>query len=213
MTYVPQPAGFWDNIARTKTFTHPLRLDRFAPRVPSSARILDCGCGHGRTLNELHAHGYANVVGLDPSPEMVARAREGFPNRGLVVGEGATMPFADQTFDAVLLFAVLTCVPEDHGQQRIMDAVFRILRPDGVVYISDYLIQDDPRNVERYQRSLGVCGTYGVFRAADGSIFRHHDPAWIAELTCRFTPLALYTVNVTTMNGNPAKAFQFLGRR
>jgi hypothetical protein len=40
---------------------------------------------------------------------------------------------------------------------------------------------------------------------------RHHDPKWIESLTSDFTTVALDELEVVTMNGNPAKAFQWFG--
>ena len=41
-------------------------------------RVLDLGCGSGELTAQIAARG-AHVVGVDASPEMVARARERFP--------------------------------------------------------------------------------------------------------------------------------------
>jgi len=40
---------------------------------------------------------------------------------------------------------------------------------------------------------------------------RHHDPKWVEALTTEFYKVALDDVDVVTMNGNPAKAFQWFG--
>ena len=49
-------------------------LDRHA--LPfRGARVLDIGCGTGRTMARALAEGAASVTGLDASPEMLARAR------------------------------------------------------------------------------------------------------------------------------------------
>ena len=40
-----------------------------------SARILDYGCGTGRDLARLSKKGYTNLMGYDPSTEMIAAGR------------------------------------------------------------------------------------------------------------------------------------------
>jgi len=41
--------GYWDSVSSSKTFTHPVDIDRFHSVVPLKANILDFGCGYGRT--------------------------------------------------------------------------------------------------------------------------------------------------------------------
>ena len=45
-----------------------------------------------------------------------------------------------------------------------------------------------------------------------GAIVRHHDPRLIETLMHGYERLALEEIEVETMNGNPATAFQWFGR-
>jgi len=81
------------------------------------------------------------------------------------------------------------------------------------LYISDLWLQSDARNLERYNRDEPKYGTYGVFDLPEGVTVRHHDPTWIEILTTDFNRVALDDIDVLTMNGNPAKAFQWFGLR
>jgi hypothetical protein len=91
--------------------------------------------------------------------------------------------------------------------------VLRVLRPNGLLYISDLWLQTDERNLQRYSSGESRHGTYGVFDLPEGVTVRHHDPGWIAELTRDFETLALDQIEVVTMNGNPARGFQWFGRK
>jgi hypothetical protein len=42
---------------------------------------------------------------------------------------------------------------------------------------------------------------------------RHHDRQWIGELTSSFELMTLAELMVETMNGHPAEAFQWFGRK
>ena len=139
-------------------------------------------------------------------------ARERFPAIDFYELDGAPqLPLADASVDATLLFSVLTCVPTDLGQHAIVAEVGRVLRPGGLFYISDLWLQTDERNRERYMRDERKYGTYGVFDLPEGVTVRHHDPRWIGALTSDFDTQALDHINVQTMNGNAAKAFQWFG--
>ena len=220
---------FWDGVAATKTFAHPFDRARFSALVDRSARILDYGCGYGRVCAQLFDEGYREVVGVDPSPRMIDRALAEHPAIAFDVVDDEALPFPDQSVGAVILFSVLTCIPNDAGQRAVVNEIARVLRPGGVIYVSDLLLQDDDRNRERYEaydgRSRGVRlqpdqnvrlkadTTYGTFELEPGVVFRHLARPWIDELFAAFDRIELVDVPVVTMNGNPARGFQYFGRR
>lgn len=203
---------YWNRIGPDKPFGHPVNLERLSQHLSVGSRILDLGCGYGRTLGLLFDQGYRNLVGFDLAPAMIAKARVRFPTIDFEVLEAPPqLPLADSSVDAVLLFSVLTCVPTDAGQQNIVREIQRVLRHGGLLYISDLGLQTDQRNRERYAKYEPTYGIYGVFDLPEGVTVRHHDSAWIECLTSNFQTAALDEIDVKTMNGNPAKAFQWFG--
>jgi len=205
-------SNYWDRVAAEKRFSHPLRVNWLTPRLHPEARILDCGCGYGRTLADLDRAGYHNLTGLDFSEGMLKRCQSEIPGTAVVRNDGRSLPLQTSSVDAVLLFAVLTCIPADDDQRALVFEVERILRPNGLLYISDLLLNDDQRNRERYEKYARQ-GTYGVFTLPEGVVVRHHTLDWIIELTMAFEQLEYDPLTVTTMNGNPSAAFQYLGRK
>ncbi len=212
MRGIPLQTDYWDRVAAEKQFSHPLRTEWLAQRMDSQARILDHGCGYGRLLEQLSAAGYENAVGVDFSEKMLVQCRSRSPQLTLVRNDGQTLPFRDRAFDAVLLFTVLTCIPGDDDQKRLLEEVRRVLRPGGIVYISDLLINSDVRNLERYEHHAHEFGVYGVFELPERVVVRHHREEWIEQLTGAFARLAFERFTATTMNGNASAAFQYLGR-
>jgi len=204
---------YWDRVAGEKAFTLPLRADWLSKRLNSGARILDLGCGTGRTLSRLLSSGYEQAIGMDSSARMLAKCRADFPAAILARCDGRTIPLRGESTDAVLLLAVLTCTPGDAEQRALMDEIQRVLRPGGLLYISDFLLNDDAGNRERYERSRPEGSEYGVFCHAEGVVLRHHREEWIAELTASFQRLEYEPFWAVTMNGNRSAAFQYLGRR
>ncbi len=204
---------FWDRAASEKQFQHPLRLAWLDSHL-GGRRILDCGCGYGRLLAELAGSGYRDAVGTDFSEGMLRQCNILHPdlNLRLVQSDGTILPFRDHSFDAVLLFTLLTCIPMESKQRSLLDEVQRVLRPGGIVYISDLLLNSDSRNVDRYNQFAAQFGTYGVFRLPEGVVVRHHSQEWIQSLTEALDCLEYEPFSVTTMNGNVSAAFQYLGR-
>ena len=202
---------YWNTAGVQKPFAHPLNLRRVRQWISDEGRILDFGCGYGRTLGELFNEGYENLIGLDFSPAMIAAARTRFPDIQFEEVHSLTVPLPDASVDGVLLFSVLTCIPTDEGQRALLTELRRVLTRGGLLYISDLWTQTDERNVSRYERDERKYGIYGVFDLPEGVTVRHHDPKWIETLTSDFEMVAVDDVEVVTMNGNPAKAFQWFG--
>jgi SAM-dependent methyltransferase len=212
MTNINNQVDYWDKVAQDKVFTHPINLPLLHKYLPLNSRILDYGCGYGRVCQELAQNGYTNLIGVDSSAEMIQRGRQMNPTLQLEVLSSSGQPDPDHLFDAILLIAVLTCIPTDEGQQNLIAFLKPILRPGGLLYISDYLLQDDERNQQRYRSYLEEFGAYGVFRLPEGAILRHHSTEWILSLTNGFNVLDISYPEVITMNGNKAKAIQLLGQ-
>lgn len=202
---------YWNTDGAQKSFAHPVNLERVSQWLSRGSRILDFGCGYGRCLGELFNAGYRNLIGFDFSPAMLAAARTRFPEVTFEEVRSPTIPLPDGSVDGALLFSVLTCMPTDDGQRTLVNELHRVLRPRGLLYISDLWLQPDERNLTRYARDEPKYGTYGVFDLPEGVTVRHHDPKWIEDLTSDFEIVALDHIEVVTMNGNPAKAFQWFG--
>jgi len=203
---------YWDKVAWDKVFTHPLNLPLLQTQLPLNSRILDYGCGYGRACQALAQAGYTQVLGVDSSAEMIRRGLQQDPSLALEVLPASGLPYPPQTFDAILLIAVLTCIPVDEDQRNLLTQLTRRLRPGGLLYISDYRLQEDERNQSRYRAGLSEFGTYGVFRLPEGVVLRHHSIEWLETLTRDFKRLDLAYPEVITMNGHRAKAFQYLGQ-
>jgi len=89
-------------------------------------RILDLGCGTGHLTNQIAESG-ATAVGLDQSAEMVAAARQQYPDCEFVHADARAF-MAAEPFDAVFSNAALHWIPE---QDAVLESVADALRPGG----------------------------------------------------------------------------------
>ncbi|MBN2427330.1 MAG: class I SAM-dependent methyltransferase [Deltaproteobacteria bacterium] len=203
---------YWDEAAASRKFTHPLPWSVFRDMIPPAAKILDYGCGYGRTCSELVKAGYANVTGIDISQEMIKRGKGLNPDLDLHFFDGKTIGFENDFFDACLLIAVLNCIPQDAGLKRTIAEIYRLLRPGGILFISDYPLQSDQRNKKRYQEFEQKLGTFGMF-CTDGAVFRHFDMELIKQLLSDFDIVWQDNIRLRTMNGNESDAIQIFARK
>jgi ubiquinone/menaquinone biosynthesis C-methylase UbiE len=94
---------------------------------------LDAACGTGRHTAYLASLGH-DVIGLDSSPEMLARAREKVPEGEFHEGDLYEIPLPEDSVDLVVCAIALSHVPD---LPRVLREFVRILRPHGHLVISD----------------------------------------------------------------------------
>ena len=101
-------------------------------------RVLDVGCGTGRLTAALAEIG-ARAWGIDPSPEMIAEARQAVGDQaGVKVASAERLPFKDGWFER----AVLRLVVHHLDRPRAFGELFRVLVQGGQVVIATF----DPRH-------------------------------------------------------------------
>jgi ubiquinone/menaquinone biosynthesis C-methylase UbiE len=101
-------------------------------------RVVELGAGSGAIARMIAAWpGIAEVVGTDPSPILIERARQLSADVGNVSFEeadGRNLPVADSSFDVALLHRVLSHAPKP---EELLAEAFRVLRPGGQVVVFD----------------------------------------------------------------------------
>ncbi|TGN79475.1 methyltransferase domain-containing protein [Streptomyces bauhiniae] len=102
-------------------------------RAESGGVFLEVGAGTGEAALALRSGSGAEVVAVDSSWTMIARARDrGLPRT--VVADGHRLPFGADRFDGAWADRVLQHVAEP---DRVLDQLLRVVRPGGRVALAD----------------------------------------------------------------------------
>lgn len=145
--------GYWDGPDDTGTVAAAtdrltdLLIGRLA--VPPGGRVLDLGCGIGKPALRLARATGVDVLGITISHSQVAQANDRARQEGLAdrvtfqVADGTAMPFADDTFDAVLAIESILHMDRD----RALREISRVLRPGGRLVATDLVERATPERV------------------------------------------------------------------
>lgn len=113
----------------------PMRDDVLTPMLDrlTPGRVLDAACGTGAVTQQLVAQGH-DVVGVDVSEGMLARAREAAPEAHLLVGDLTDLPLPDNNVDHVVCCLALTHLAD---LQPFFAEAARVMRNGGHLFALD----------------------------------------------------------------------------
>ena len=163
--------------------------------IEPGARVLELGVGTGLSLEAYPQH--CQVTGIDLAPEMLERAqdrvnRNGWRHVTLQQGDALNLAFADDAFDYVMAFHVVSVVPDP---QRMMAEAERVCRPGGLLTIINHFrsrqraVARVQRGIDPITRRLGWTTTLCLPQLLDGSRL-HVERQW------KTSPRSLFTIVV-----------------
>ena len=163
--------------------------------IEPGARVLELGVGTGLSLEAYPQH--CQVTGIDLAPEMLERAqdrvnRNGWRHVTLQQGDAQNLAFADDAFDYVMAFHVVSVVPDP---QRMMAEAERVCRPGGLLTGINHFRSRQPvvarvqRGIDPVTRRLGWTTTLCLPALLDGSRL-HVERQW------KTSPRSLFTIVV-----------------
>jgi SAM-dependent methyltransferase len=96
-------SGFYRAEPTPSVFTSAYRkllAHRYNLLIPEDARVLEVGCGAGELLHRIRA---TDKIGVDLSPEQVARAKARYPLLDIRLANGELGPLPDGPFDVIVI--------------------------------------------------------------------------------------------------------------
>lgn len=114
-------------------------------------RIIELGCGRADKTRALAATGLPAAIfalEVDQRQHQKNLAREALPQVEFVLGGAEAIPYADASFDFVLMFKSLHHVPREQMADALSE-IRRVLRPGGTAWISEPVYAGDFNDIMR----------------------------------------------------------------
>ena len=124
--------------------------------------VLDLGSGAGFDcfLAAQKVGSSGKVIGIDMTPEMIEKAQAnarkyGYSNVEFHHGDIESLPVEDSSVDVIISNCVINLAPD---KEKVFREAFRVLRPEGRIYISDMvLLEDLPEELKNDSDLLAGC--------------------------------------------------------
>jgi len=164
-------------------------------------RILDLGCGRGWLTSILASYG--SVLGIDPVPAAIERARVLFPDVNVRVGDSANLisEGLEAQFDLIVSSEVIEHVVRAQKESFLRD-IYRLLKPGGFAILTTprgelwklwSRIETEEQPVEEWisERELQQLCESAQFRiVAKDRVFVRYCFDWLSRIAARNTKLA-----------------------
>ena len=113
-----------------------LRLARFSVLVRKDMKIMDMGCGCGPFLAYFWAQGYHNLAAIEPDPALTKKIPSHIQG-DVRHGRAERIDFTEASFDVVFVYCVLHHLKGIDAYRAACAEIHRILKPGGMVFISE----------------------------------------------------------------------------
>ena len=205
---------YWNDIGARKVFKDPLYLDKLSPFVSPTDQIVEYGCGYGRMMRILKSAGYHNLIGFDFASNMIKRGFNENPDLDLrLLEKTGVIPCTDESVDALVMSTVLCCITNERELENLIHEIQRVLKPNGALYITDFLICEHPRYQEKYTSGLQRFGIWGIYTTNENLTVRHYTTSSIMNLLKSFDIQWFEQFDFKTMNQNPARTFHCIAQK
>jgi len=186
--------------------------------IKKDYKIIDVGCGFGKTVFNLYKKGYVNISGTDSNRSGIEFAKskskqlELNPRPIFNTENALCLPYQNFSFDCVITQAFWTTIIDRKESLQIIKGINRILKKNGILYIADFEQNYHlPIYRKRYQDGTNKGYEKGTFEVTNKKtnkleyLAHHHTKKELYKLTEKggFSEVEYYkSIIFTTRSGN-----------
>ena len=148
---------YWEEVIKDEPESykkwHKEETEFLRERVKEEERILEVGCGNGRSLKEI-LNKKPSIFGIDHDKKAIEDAKENFkdyPNSNFEVAKAEKMPFENNYFDVITIMG--TFANFGKKKQEILEEIKRVLKENGKIIISVFSENAFEERMEVYKRA------------------------------------------------------------
>jgi len=174
---VRDESGAWEEEYRAKGAVWGGAVHHL-PLLPSGSRVLELGCGNGKTLSAMIGRSWA-VTAIDFSARAVAMSRTHtgrLQNGDACVADALSLPFAHGSFDAVVAVHLFSHLAKNDRICAAAEAG-RVLKKGGILYFSGFSTDD-------FRSGTGSVVEEGTVRRGSGICTHYFTETEIKDLFC-----------------------------
>ena len=148
-------AGAYDRFMNGSERLYDQMAAEMKERLSRNMNVLELACGTGM-ISQRIVGSVKSLEATDFSPEMIAEAK-GKPCSSRLhfsVQDATDLPYADQSFDAVVIANALHIMPEPG---RALEEIHRVLKPGGLL-IAPTFVHGEGAGLRLRVRLLELCG-------------------------------------------------------
>lgn len=117
-------------------------LVKFTELLPSSAQVLDAGCGVGTPVSQFLVRKGFQVTGVDISKKMIDLAKENVPEATFYHRNILTLDFPNDSFEGIICIYTLWHIPRTN-HSSILENFHRMLKDNGILVLNTGIYESE----------------------------------------------------------------------
>ena len=170
---------------------------------PPGGRVLEVGCGNGKTAVALAKRGY-RVTGMDFSQKAIDICRELILDADFVCASVLNIPFENGSFDGISAFHVLEHLT-DEELDRASEELYRVMRNGGYLLVKSFAEGD-------MRAGKGTASGDSVIRG-NGILYHYFTEDEITSKLSQFECVSIRTVEDKTRFGPVRRRIEAVFRK
>lgn len=170
---------------------------------PPGGRVLEVGCGNGKTAVALAKRGY-RVTGMDFSQKAIDICRELILDADFVCASVLNIPFENGSFDGISAFHVLEHLTDDE-LSKAAEELYRVMKTGGYLLVKSFAEGD-------MRAGKGIANDDNVIRG-NGILYHYFTEQELLDKLSVFQCVSIRTVEEKTRFGAVRRRIEAVFRK